>query len=414
MQMKILEMENKEDIVIVGAGIAGLSTSLGLYRLGLRSLVLESSDGLRVSGFALTLWTNAWRALDVLGVGDCLREQHFRIDGLQTTSLATGLQTSERPLKGRTKRNHGDHEIHCVRRNILLETLAKELPHGTIRYNSKVVSIEESGCFKLVHLADGSILRTKVLIGCDGVNSVVANWLGLPKRAPSGRSSIRGLAEYTNGHCFGAKFSLYFGDGVRFGFLPCNQTSVYWFFTFTPSTQGGEQLEANQVKMKEFVLSKLARVPQAAGIVKNTTLDSISSASLKFRLPWNLLWGDISKGNVCVSGDALHPMTPDIGQGGCSALEDSVVLARCLSEALTTHSKQGTPQEEYDRIKKGLEKFARERRWRSFELISTAYLVGSIQQSDATVISFLREKLLSGFFGYILLKIADFDCGNLY
>lgn len=47
-----------------------------------------------------------------------------------------------------------------------------------------------------------------------------------------------------------------------------------------------------------------------------------------------MLWGDISRGNACVAGDALHPMTPDIGQGGCSALEDGVVLARCLAEAL--------------------------------------------------------------------------------
>ena len=56
----------------------------------------------------------------------------------------------------------GEHEMRCVRRKLLLETLAKELPSGTIRYSSKVVSIEESGHFKLLHLADGTILKTKV------------------------------------------------------------------------------------------------------------------------------------------------------------------------------------------------------------------------------------------------------------
>ena len=56
----------------------------------------------------------------------------------------------------------GDHEVRCVRRKDLLEALAKELPSGTIRYSSKVVSIEDSGLSKLVHLADGSILETKV------------------------------------------------------------------------------------------------------------------------------------------------------------------------------------------------------------------------------------------------------------
>nr|GMD94431.1 monooxygenase 2-like [Ipomoea batatas] len=75
-------MEMTVDIVIVGGGIAGLATSLGLHRLGLQSLVLESSESLRVTGFALTLWTNAWRALDALGIADSLRQHSLPITEL--------------------------------------------------------------------------------------------------------------------------------------------------------------------------------------------------------------------------------------------------------------------------------------------------------------------------------------------
>lgn len=53
-------------------------------------------------------------------------------------------------------------EVRCLQRRLLLETLANEVPSGTIRFSSKVVSIEESGFFKRVHLADGTILKTKV------------------------------------------------------------------------------------------------------------------------------------------------------------------------------------------------------------------------------------------------------------
>ncbi|GLT71443.1 hypothetical protein SLA2020_434590 [Shorea laevis] len=70
-----------EDIVIVGAGIAGLTTSLGLHRLGIRSLVLESSSSLRITGCALTTWTNGWRALDAVGLGDSLRQHHQQLRG---------------------------------------------------------------------------------------------------------------------------------------------------------------------------------------------------------------------------------------------------------------------------------------------------------------------------------------------
>ncbi|CAB4283625.1 unnamed protein product [Prunus armeniaca] len=59
-------MEAEADVVIVGAGISGLATSLGLHR---------------TTGFALTTWTNAWKALDALGLANSLRQQHVTLDG---------------------------------------------------------------------------------------------------------------------------------------------------------------------------------------------------------------------------------------------------------------------------------------------------------------------------------------------
>uniref|UniRef100_A0A453ISU8 FAD-binding domain-containing protein n=1 Tax=Aegilops tauschii subsp. strangulata TaxID=200361 RepID=A0A453ISU8_AEGTS len=58
-----------EHVVVVGAGPAGLAVALGLHRKGVRSVVLESSPALRASGYAITTWPNAFRALDALGVG---------------------------------------------------------------------------------------------------------------------------------------------------------------------------------------------------------------------------------------------------------------------------------------------------------------------------------------------------------
>ncbi|ERM96428.1 hypothetical protein AMTR_s00001p00248080 [Amborella trichopoda] len=74
-----MDEDLQQDIVIVGAGIAGLATALGLHRQGLKSLILESHDALRTAGFALTVWTNAWKVLEALGVADTLRQQHVKI-----------------------------------------------------------------------------------------------------------------------------------------------------------------------------------------------------------------------------------------------------------------------------------------------------------------------------------------------
>ena len=78
----------------------------------------------------------------------------------------------------------------------------------------------------------------KVLIGCDGVNSVVARWLGFKEASFAGRSAIRGCAEFKSSHGFEPKFMQFFGKGLRAGAIPCDDKTVYWFFTWTLTSQG--------------------------------------------------------------------------------------------------------------------------------------------------------------------------------
>lgn len=72
----------KEDIVIIGGGIAGLATALSLHRLGIRSTVLEQAESIRTGGTSLTLFKNGWNVLDALGVGNVLRTQFLEIQGI--------------------------------------------------------------------------------------------------------------------------------------------------------------------------------------------------------------------------------------------------------------------------------------------------------------------------------------------
>ncbi|XP_020581654.1 uncharacterized protein LOC110025489 [Phalaenopsis equestris] len=402
-----------EEVVIIGAGIAGLATALGLHRKGIRTLVLESSDSLRASGFALTIWANAWKALDVLGVADSLRQTHLPLQRIVANSASSGGMTAQILFSAQGKR--GELEVRCLRRSLLLEALARELPPGTIRYCSKVIGIEEDGYLKLLHLADGSSLKTKVLLGCDGVNSVVSKWLGLSKPTFSKRLATRGFAVLPQGHGFKHEFLQYSGEGFRSGFLTCDERNIYWFFTWTP-TDHDKEAEENASKMKQLILSKMrkSKLPEKIiEVIEKSEMSEPVSSPLRYRWPFDLLIGNISKGNVSVAGDALHPMTPDIGQGGCSALEDAIVLARSLGEAILAGKLCKTEEEEYMIIDKSLEKYAKERRWRSFDLIATAYLVGLMQQNEGAVMRFLRDKCLAGILARLLLKKTEFDCGKI-
>lgn len=180
-------------------------------------------------------------------------------------------------------------------------------------------------------------------------------------------------------------------------------------------------MAASPAKQKEFLLSKLTNAPQEVSyIVERTKLDSTSYTQMRIRSPWDILMKNIAERNACIAGDALHAMTPDIAQGGCSALEDGVTLARCIGESLkkimereTRPGRKEDVEEEMVAIHEGLEKYAKQRRWRSFSLAATASLVGFIQESENKLIRFLREKMLSKLAMAAMMRMADFDCGKL-
>ncbi|KAJ8557939.1 hypothetical protein K7X08_004705 [Anisodus acutangulus] len=372
--------DRKEDIVIVGAGIAGLATAVSLQRLGIRTLVLEQGESLRTGGTSLTLFKNGWKALDAIGVGNDLRTQFLEIQGMVIKS------EDGRELRSfRFKDEDESQEVRAVERRVLLETLASKLPPDAISFSSKLANIERSENGEtLLELEDGIQISAKILIACDGIRSPVAKLMGFPEPNYVGHCAFRGLANFPEGQPFEPKVNYIYGKGVRAGYVPVSETKVYWFICFNSSSPGPKITDPSILRQQAEQLVRKWPT-DLINLINLTPDDTIIRTSLVDRWLWPSISPPASTGNIVLVGDAWHPMTPNLGQGACCALEDAIVLTKKLAEAIK--SKRTSVEDAF-------KAYGSERWPRIFPLTVRAYLVGALLQWDNPLICALRDNIV--------------------
>ncbi|KAL2472104.1 FAD/NAD(P)-binding oxidoreductase family protein [Abeliophyllum distichum] len=370
----------KEEIVIIGAGIAGLATAVSLQRLGIRSLVLEQTESLRTGGTSLTLFKNGWKVLDAIGVGNDLRSQFLEIQGMEIKS------EDGRELRSfKFKDEDESQEVRAVERRVLLETLANQLPPDAISFSSKLSFIERSEKGEiLLKLEDDTQMSAKIVIACDGIRSPVAKWMGFPDPRYVGHCAFRGLGFYPDGQPFEPKVNYTYGRGVRAGYVPVSPTKVYWFICYNSPSPGPKITDPSLLRQKtEELVGNWST--ELLNIIKSSPDDTIIRTPLVDRWLWPGISPPASTGTVVLVGDAWHPMTPNLGQGACCALEDAVVLAKKLAQVM----KFGTMS-----IEDAFKSYGSERWPRIFPLTVRANLVGTLLQSENPVVCSVRNNIV--------------------
>ncbi|CAI9114988.1 OLC1v1015818C1 [Oldenlandia corymbosa var. corymbosa] len=311
-------------------------------------------------------------------------------------------------------------EVRCLKRRDVIDALADALPPKTIRFGCKAISVEEDpqSMSPLLQLTDARVVRAKVLIGCDGLYSKVANYLGLRPTSVSAVGSVRGLTNYPKGHCFpSASIRMKRDHGVAnlVGRIPINDKLVYWFVGIKMSQLDGKYPNDPELVKQETLKHVTGFPAHAIEMIAKSNVGSVSFAHLRYRLQWEIMMGKFYKGSVTVLGDAMHAMGPFLGQGGSATLEDAVVFARNMGQKIlySGQSDEGGQQiMNPERIEEAFDQYVKERRNRIIRLSLQAHLIGVILGSTSSVAKFIAV--------FILLTVfrdqsahSKYDCGKL-
>lgn len=339
-------------IIIVGAGMGGTSAGIALARIGHEVTIYEQVREIRPVGAAISLWSNGVKCLNYLGLG----REIARLGGdMRSMSYVDGLtgetmtRFSLQPLVAQV----GQRPYPVARADLQL-MLMERFGLDDIRLGMRVVGVSDDGQQVTAHFADGSTATADLLIGADGAHSVVrGHVLGRTvERRYAGYVNWNGLVPVSDEVGPATQWTLYVGEGKRASVMPVAGGRFY-FFLDVPLPVGLPN-DSTQYKAQLHDYFKDWAAPV------HTLIDSIDpQATNRVEIHDIEPFPTFARGRVALLGDAGHNTTPDIGQGGCAAMEDAVVLAMTLQ----THTLG---------IEDALERYQAKRAERTAELVLRA------------------------------------------
>ncbi|HEX8694589.1 MAG TPA: FAD-dependent monooxygenase [Longimicrobium sp.] len=350
-------------IIIVGAGIGGLSAAIALRRAGFEAEVFERAPELREVGAGISVWPNASRLLRRWGVLDGVVRRGF--------VFTRGEMKSWRGKVLHRMRFHAGAAPHVlVHRADLHAALAEALPPWAVHTGAEFERYEETADGVRAWLGGLGAADGQALVGADGLRSAVRRQV-LGDGAPvyRGYPVWRGVARLEGAERVDT-LTESLGAGQRFGVVPIGGGCVAWWATAN-EPEGTDDGPSRREKLLGLfgdwhwpVPQLLAATPEDE-ILKNDTYDR----------PPVRGWG---RGRVTLLGDAAHPTTPNFGQGGCMAIEDAAVLAACLA---------ARP----DDLPAALRRFERRRYGRTTAVTRRSLLYGRIGQWSSPLAVRLRD-----------------------
>ena len=302
--------------MVIGAGIGGLAAAAGLCAAGWDVTACERAGSLEPVGVALALAPNGLRALDAIGAGDGLRAlavpQELGIrhcDGRWLMRSTTGRMVSDR---------FGDPVI-LLPRAAVIDALAARVPGGVLSLATEVTSVKSGGKAAARVATTAGELDADLVVAADGIGSASRSALfpGHPGLRYAGFTTWRLLTGPVTGQVPMAES---WGRGTVFGVMPLSGGRVYCYAAAPadPGARAGDEL----AELVRLFGRWHEPIPGLLAITRPQDVLRHDVAELAAPLP------SFHRGRAALLGDAAHPMTPNLGQGACQALEDAAVISR--------------------------------------------------------------------------------------
>ncbi|MFI1649955.1 FAD-dependent monooxygenase [Streptomyces avidinii] len=308
--------------VVVGAGIGGLTAAVALHRRGWHVTVCDRAPEPPVTGAGIGLAPNALRALGAIGI-DVTRAVGGAVPATMGVRRPDG-QWLTRVGTADMATRYGVAPL-AVPRPALTATLAAALPPDALRYGTEVAGVDDAEGRASVRTATGPDLPCDLVVAADGIHSPLRRAY-FPAHAGLhyiGETAWRALVDAPDLRI--SAMSETWGRGERFGVTPLADGRYYLYATAVvpadtrfadPRPELRQRFGAWHDPIPEL-LDRVARL-DPADVLRNDLYD------LAGPLP------RLHHGRIAWLGDAAHAMAPNLGQGGCQAIEDAVVLAHLL------------------------------------------------------------------------------------
>jgi len=318
----------KLSIAIVGAGIGGMTAAATLRQIGVDVRVYEQAPRFARIGAGIQMMPNSMKVLRRIGVEKKVIHTSFKPYSHLNREWNTGKIMRELPMP---ESLFGAPYL-CMHRADLHEALAAAVPREIIHLDKKLVSLEQTADQVTLAFADGTRALADAVIGADGVHSVVRELIiGPDEPIHKGRIAYRAIfsASLLRNMEIGSSRTKWWGPDRHIVIYYTNATRTELYFV-TSVPEPAEWVTRESWSAKGDV-NELRKAYEGFHPDVRAVLEACPDCH-----KWAILERDPlprwSDGCVVLLGDACHPMTPYMAQGGATAIEDAAILARCLEE----------------------------------------------------------------------------------